>query len=160
MLPKMVDLELHDRLAGDRKPEMTRLDNACVDRSDGDLENPFAFNLSERILPLSPLQDRVPSVVFLEWVGTFRPMLGADEPAHVGMSDRDQAEHVADFTLVPFRRMDVRGDGSEQTIITVQVCAEQQPVLSHRQREQIAKFVARLARPMVHGPEKRQGSTE
>src|SRR5262245_16875675 len=109
----MVDLELHDRLAGDRKPEMTRFDDACVDWSNWNLEDPFAFNLSERVLPLGSFQNRVPLGVFLERVEAFRPVLVADEPAHVRVSDRNQTEHVAYFTFVPFRRMDVRGNGSE-----------------------------------------------
>src|SRR4249919_448150 len=130
MLPKMVDLKLHDRLTGHREPEMARLDDACVDRSNGNLEDPFAFNLSECVLPLGPLQDSVPSEVFLERVGAFGPMLMADKPAHVRMADRDQTEHVPDLALIPFRRMDVRRDGSEQTLIALQVRAEQQPVFA------------------------------
>ena len=85
----MVDLELHDGLAGDREPEMARLDDASVDRSNGNLEDPFAFNLSELVLPLSPLQDSVPLEVFFEWMGSFGPMFMADKPVHVGMADRD-----------------------------------------------------------------------
>src|SRR5262245_29718252 len=115
----MVDLELHDRLAGDRKPEMTRFDDACVDWSNWNLEDPFAFNLSERVLPLGLFQNRVPLEVFLERVEAFRPVLVTDEPAHVRVSDRNQAEHVADLTLVPFCRMDVWRDGSEQAVIAL-----------------------------------------
>src|SRR5215831_2291667 len=160
MLPKMVNLKLHDRLAGDRKPEMPWLDDAGMDRSNGNLEDPLAFDLSKRILPLGALQDRVPLEVFLEWVGALRPVLVTDEPAHIRVSDRDQAEHVADLTLVPFGRMDMRRDGPEQTIVPLQVRAEQQPVFLLRQREQIAEFVARLVRSMVNGPQERQGTPE
>ena len=68
VFPKMVDFQLHDRLAGHGKPEMPRLDDARVDWSNGNLEDPFAFNLSERVLPLATLQDSVPGKVFFEWV--------------------------------------------------------------------------------------------
>ena len=121
----MMDFELHDRLAGHRKPEMTRLDDACMNRSDGNLEDPFTFNLSEHILSLRPFQDPVPWEIFLEGVGAFRPMLMPDESAHVWVSNRDQAEHVADLTLVPFGRMDMRRDGPELTSVSWQVRAEQ-----------------------------------
>ena len=109
----MVELELHDRLTGHGKPKMARLDDARMDRPDRNFEDPFAFNPSERMLPFDSLQDSVPSEVFFEWVGAFGPMFMTDKPAHVGMADRDQTEHVADLALIPFRRMDVRRDGSE-----------------------------------------------
>jgi hypothetical protein len=87
-------------------------------------------------------------------VGAFGPVFVPDEPAHVRVSYGDQAEHVADLTLIPFRRMDVRRDGPEQTIVSSQIRAKQQPVFAVCQREQVAKFIALLVRAMVHRPEK------
>ena len=104
---------------------MPRLDDARVDWSNGNLEDPFAFNLSERVLPLATFQDSVPSKVFFEWVGAFGPVFVPDEPTHVWMADRDQSEHVADFPLEPLGRMDMGSNRCEQTIITVDVRAKQ-----------------------------------
>ena len=69
------------------------------------------------------------------------------------MSLRDQAEHVADFSLIPLRCVDMRRDGSEQTVIALQIRAEQQPVFALLQREEVTDLVTRFTRPMVHGPE-------
>ena len=85
----------------------------CVDRSNGNLEDPFAFDFAEHLLPLDAPQDSVPSEVFFERVGAFGPVLMTDEPAHIRMADGNQAEHVADLTLIPFRRVDVWRNGRE-----------------------------------------------
>ena len=64
MFPEVTHFELHDGLTGDRKAEMPRFDDACVDRSNGHLEDPFALNLPKRVPTLGPLQHRVPLKFF------------------------------------------------------------------------------------------------
>ena len=109
----MMEFKLHNRLTSHGEPEMARLNDARVDRSNGNLENPFAFNVAEYLLPLGAPQDSVPSEIFFERVGAFGPVLMADEPAHVRMTDGDQAEHVTDLTLIPFGRVDMGRNGRE-----------------------------------------------
>src|SRR5580765_1887926 len=109
----MMEFELHNRLTSHREPEMAHFDDPRVDRSHGNLEDPFAFNVAELFFPLDAVQDSIPSEILFERVGTFGPVLMTDEPAHVRMADGDQAEHVADLALIPFRRVDVRRDGRE-----------------------------------------------
>ena len=54
MFPEMAHFELHDGLAGHRKSEMARFNDARMDGTDGNLEDPLTVNFPESILPLHP----------------------------------------------------------------------------------------------------------
>ena len=60
VLPEMAQLELHDRFAGHGKPEMSRFDDPRMDRPDRHLEHPLALDVTERVLPLCPIEHGVP----------------------------------------------------------------------------------------------------
>ena len=149
----MAHFELHDRLAGDREPEVPRLDDSGMDRPDRNLEDPFALELAERVLSLLPFQHGIPQEILLQGMRALGPVLVTDQPAQVRMSLGDEAEHVPDFPLVPLGGMNVRRDGAEEPIIAVQVRAQQQPLPSLLQSKQVQELAPRLARPMVHGPQ-------
>jgi len=51
---KMPDLKLENAFSGAGKPEMSRLDDAGVDRSYGDLEDPFPLDALKNIISSDP----------------------------------------------------------------------------------------------------------
>src|SRR6185295_6717226 len=64
VFPEMVEFEFYDGLASHREPEVSRLDDSGMDRTDRDLEDPFPFDVPKTVLSLITLQDRVPGKVF------------------------------------------------------------------------------------------------
>ncbi len=139
---------------------MTGLNDPGMDRAHRHLEDPLAFNMAKMVFALLPTQHAIPREILLERMSALRPMFVANQTAQVGMSLRNQAEHVADFSRIPLRCMDMWRDGSEQTATVLQLRGEQQPIFALRQREEITDLVTRFVRTMVYDPKKRQGAAQ
>ncbi len=91
---------------------MARLDDAGMNRADGNLHHPFAVDAGDR--PIGVLDARQPPgriEVLAQRVLAARPVRVQHQPARIGMADRIQPEHVLDLPLVPVGRRDDGRDG-------------------------------------------------
>src|SRR5438445_4485799 len=92
-------LEIHDRLSLDAEAKVPGLDDAGVDRPDGDLEDALTLDMTERKRLARIDEVRARRRVAPQRVIALRPVLMEGQRPEIRMPVRDEAEQVVDLAL-------------------------------------------------------------
>src|SRR5690349_11410620 len=133
---------------------MAGLDDAGMNRADRDFEDAFALDVTKPVLALLPAERLIPQELFHQWMDALGPVFVANQAAEIRMALRDQPEQISNFSLIPLRRVDVRGNRGKEALLSENVHRHQHPLPV--QAEQILDLVFVLERPAIDGEQECQ----
>src|SRR5678815_848133 len=110
---------------------MAGLDNAGMNRADGNLEDAFTLDVTKPVFALLPADRLIPQEIFPQRMGALGPVFMTNQTAEIRMALRDQTEQITNLPLIPLRCMDERGNRGEETIVPDHVYRQEHPVPVH-----------------------------
>ena len=109
-------LQIEDRLSGDGEVEVARLDDAGMDRADGNMKDALAVRGAiDVLLPFKGRQNRVDGEVFPQRMN-LRPVVVQGDAARVGMALGRDSKPILNLALLPVDGGNLGGDRRKRRI--------------------------------------------